>query len=151
MTWDVEKTLDHWFYMVYKKIYGDVTPTLDDIRTEYQMVHLFVDIIFVKKDGLWYKNKLNNILAASVLWFYGVFIGIIVNEPSGKYKYLSYHPFHQKIIFIIFELNITDETVEKCNKEVIDGFNDKNWLGVNIEEFAVDWQKGILIAVMWSV
>ena len=71
-------------FKVYKKIYGGVTSTLDDIQTESQMDHLFVDSIFVKNTGLRYKTKLNHILAASVLRFYDVFIGIIVNEPSGK-------------------------------------------------------------------
>ena len=35
--------------------------------------------------------------------------------------------------------------------EVINGFNHKNWLGVNIEKLAVDPKKGRLIAVVLSV
>ena len=127
-------------FKVYKKIYGGVTSTLDDIQTESQMDHLFVDIIFVKNTGLRLKTKLNNILAASVLRFYDVFIGIIVNEPSGKYRDLSYHPFHQKI-FHPFWTKSSDETFNKWKKKVIDGFNDKNWLGVNIEKTGSGYAK----------
>ena len=85
------------------------------------------------------------------LSIYDAFLGIIGNEPSGKYKDRSNHPFHQNIISILFELNIYDETFEKWKKEVIDVFNDKNWSGVNIEKLAVDPQKGMLKAVVWSV
>ena len=115
------------------------------------MVHFFVNIIFVQKNGLRYKTKLKHILAASVLRFYYVFLGIIVNEPYGRYKDHSHHPFNQNIVSILFELKISDETFEKWKKEAIDGFNDKNWLGVNIENLAVDVQKGMLIAVVLSV
>ena len=116
------KTLAHWFYKVSSDIYGGVTPTLDDIWTESQTVHLFVDSIFFHNTGLHYKTKLKHILAASFLQFYDAFLGIIRSEPSGKYKYPSHHPFQQNIISIIFELNMSD----KRKKEVIDVFNDKN-------------------------
>ena len=107
------------------------------------MVHLFVNSLFVHNTGLWYKTKLKHILAAYVLWFYYSFIGIIGNEPSGKYKDRSHHPFYQKIVSILFELKISAKTFEKRKKDVIYGFNDKNWLGVNIEKLAADVQKGI--------
>ena len=35
--------------------------------------------------------------------------------------------------------------------EVIDDFNDKNWLGVNIEKLSVDPQRGMFVAFMFSV
>ena len=82
-------------------------------------------------------------LAASVLLFYYAFIGIIGNEASGKYKDRSHHPFHQNIVSILFELNISDETFEKWKKEAIDGFNGKNWLAVNVEKLVVDVQNGL--------
>ena len=68
------KTLAHWFYKVSSDIYGGVTTTLDDIRTESHTVHLFVDIIFVHNTDLWYKTKLKHILAASVLLLNRCFI-----------------------------------------------------------------------------
>ena len=88
------KNLSNLFYKVSSEIYGGVPPTLDDIQTESQMVHLFVNSIFVHRTGLRYRKKLKHILAASILQFYDAFIGIIGNEPSGKYKDISHHPFH---------------------------------------------------------
>ena len=73
------KTLSHWFYRVSNDIYSGVPPTLDDVWNESQMVHLFVDSIFVYNNGLCYKTKLNHILAASVLRLYDAFLGIIGN------------------------------------------------------------------------
>ena len=88
-------TLSNWFYKVSSEIYGSVPPTLHDIQTEYQTICLFVDIIFVNNTGLWYRTKLKYILAAFVFRFYVAFLGIIVNEPSGKYKDRSHRTFNQ--------------------------------------------------------
>ena len=145
------KNLAHWFYKVYIDIYGGVPPTPDDIRTESQMVHLFLDSLFVHNTGIQYKTKFNHILAASVLQFYDAFPGIIGNGPYGKYNDRSHNPFHHNIVSVVFELNISGETFDKCKKGVIDGFNNKNWLGVNIEKLAVDLQKCMLVAIVWSV
>ena len=79
------------------------------------MFHLFVDSIFVHNVGLQYKTKLNHILDTYVLQFYDAFLGIIRNEPYGKYKDCSHNPFHQNILSALFELNISDETFEKWN------------------------------------
>ena len=95
------------------------------------MVHLFVNSLIVYNTGIQYK-KLNHVLAASILRFYDAFLGIIGNEPSVKYKNPSHHNFHQKNVSIHFDLKLSDETFDKRKKEVIYGFNDKNWLGVNI-------------------
>ena len=92
------KSLAQWFYKVYSDIYGGVTPNLDDIKTEYQMVHLFANIIYVHNTGIRYKTKFKDILHASVLQFYDAFLGVIVNKPSGKYKDCSHHAFHQKYL-----------------------------------------------------
>ena len=51
------KNLVHWFYKVSSDIYDGVPTTLDDIRTESQMVHLFVDSLFVHNTGLQYKKN----------------------------------------------------------------------------------------------
>ena len=41
-----------WFYKVSSDIYVSVNPTLDYIWTDSQMVHLFVDSLFVQNNGL---------------------------------------------------------------------------------------------------
>ena len=113
------KTISNQFYKAPSEIYGSVPPTLDDIQTESQTIHLFEDVLFVNNTGLWYKKKLKHILAASVFQFYDDFRGIILNEPSGKYKDRSHHPFHQNIVFILFEVSISNESFDKWKKEVI--------------------------------
>ena len=105
------------------------------------MVHLFVDSLFVHNTGIQYKTKFNHILAASVLQFYDAFPGIIGNGPYGKYNDRSHNPFHHNIVSVVFELNISGETFDKCKKVVIDGFNNKNWLGVNIEKIGSGYAK----------
>ena len=106
-----------------------------------EKVQLFVNTIFAHNTGIHYKKKLKHILVASVLIFHDEFLGIIGNEPSGKYKDPINHPFYQKILSIIIELKISDETFEKWNKEVIDGFNGKYWLGVNIYKAGSGYSK----------
>ena len=71
-------TLAHWFYKVSSDIYGDFPPTLDDIWTESQMVHLFVNshVFTTMVSGF---KKLKHVLSAYVIQFYDTFIGIIVN------------------------------------------------------------------------
>ena len=54
-----------------------------------------------------------------------------------------------KMVAFLLKLNFSDKTFDKRNKEVIDSFNNKSWLGVNIEKLAVDLQKGMLISVLW--
>ena len=69
-----------------------------------------------------------------IYWYIG-------NEPYCKYKDPSHHPFHPKILSILFELKISDENIEKWKKEVIDGFKNKNWLGVNIDKVGSGYYK----------
>ena len=56
-----------------------------------------------------------------------------------------------KNISILFEPKYSDETFEKWKKEVIDGFNDRNWMGFNIENLSMDLQKCMFVAVVLSV
>ena len=97
-------TQAHWFYKVPSEIYCGFPPTFDDIQTQYNMVQVFVNSLFIHNTGLHYKKKLNNILSVYVLIFYDEFLGIIGNEPSGKHKDPSNYPFHEKTFSIIFEL-----------------------------------------------
>ena len=76
---------------------------------------------------------MKHILATSVLIFHDAFPGIIVNKTSGKYKGPSNHPLNQRILSIPSEF-FSDQTFEKWKKEVIDSFNEKNWLGINIDK-----------------
>ena len=96
---------------------------------------------FIHNTGIQHSTKLKRILAASVLIFHDAFLGIIVNEPSIKYNDTIHQTFNQTIISVPFEPKISDQTFEKFNKEVIDGFNDKNWLGVNIDKFGSGYSK----------
>ena len=60
--------------------------------------------------------------------------GIIGNEQYGTYKDASHHPFHQKIVSNLSLTKVSDQTFEKWKKGVIGGFNQNNWLGVNIDK-----------------
>ena len=100
------KTLAHCFYNISSEIYDSIPPTLDDIQTESEKVQLFVNYLLVQNTGIHNNTELNHILAASILIFNDEFLGIIVNEPSGKNKDTSHHPFHPKIASILFELKI---------------------------------------------
>ena len=43
------KTLAHWLFKISNDIYGVVPPTLDNIQTEPEKFHLFVESLFVHK------------------------------------------------------------------------------------------------------
>ena len=105
-----EKALANWFYKVFSDIHGSFTQTLDDIWTEYEKVQLFVNSRFIHNTGIQHSTKLKRILAASVLIFHDAFLGIIVNEPSVKYKDTIHQTFHQTIISVPFESNIPNQT-----------------------------------------
>ena len=70
---------------------GAPPPSLDDIKTEPELVTLFVDALFVHRTHITQKTKFKRILAATVLRFHGSFLEIIGNKPSGKYKYPTHH------------------------------------------------------------
>ena len=89
-----EKTLFHWFCEQSNEIHRGVPSTLDNIKTEADLVNLFIELLFVYRTQLTHKTKFKHIVAATVMRFHDVFIVIIGNEPSGKYKYQTYHPFH---------------------------------------------------------
>ena len=55
--------------------------------------------------------------------FHYAFLGMIGNEPSGKYKDPTHHPFIHKSISVIAETQISMETFRKWKDEVIAGFN----------------------------
>ena len=46
------KTLSHWFFNKSNEIHGGVLPTLEDIKTEPDLVNLFVNSLFVHRTQL---------------------------------------------------------------------------------------------------
>ena len=72
------------------------------------------------------------IIADSALIFHELFLGIIGNEPSGKYKDPTHHPYHQKIIPVPEETQFSMDNFRKCQNEFIGGFNENNWWAVEI-------------------
>ena len=92
-------------------------------------------MLFVHRTQLTYKTKCKRIIAATVLRFHEAFLEIIGNEPSGKYKYPTHHPFHHKIISVLAETQISMETFRKWQDEVIGGYNEKYWLTVDVSNF----------------
>ena len=101
-----EKTLSRWFIEVSNEIYVGVPPILDNIQTEPQKVKFSVDSMFVKKIGIIHNTKLKQILDASVKIFHSSLLEIIWNEPSGKYKVPTYHPFNNNIRSFLSDNNI---------------------------------------------
>ena len=101
------KTLSHWFLNISNDIYVVFPPILDNIKTEPYKVKLFVNSLPVQKTEIIHNTKLKRIIYASVLGFHGVFLGIIGNEPSGKYKDPNHHPFYQKIMSSLSETSIS--------------------------------------------
>ena len=109
-------------------------PSLDDIKTEPESVKLFVNALFVHRTHIRQNTKFKNILAATVLRFHGSFIEVIGKEPSVKYNDPTHHHLHHKIMSILSESNISNQTFQKWQDEVIAGFNEKNWLDVAIKK-----------------
>ena len=120
------KTLAHWFFKQSNDIYGGTPPSLYNIKTEPDLVNLFVDALFVHRTHIMDKIMFKCILDATVLRFHGSFFEVIGNEPSGKYKDLTHHYFHHKIISIISDTKISIQTFHKWQDEVIAGYNEKN-------------------------
>ena len=87
-----EKTVAHWFFKQSNEIHRGVLPTLDNIKTEADLVNLFIDLLFVYRTQLTHKTKFKHILAGTVVRFLHVFLIIIDNEPSGKYINQNHHP-----------------------------------------------------------
>ena len=125
-------TIARWYFNMSSDIYSCVPPTIYYIQTESEKVQFFVNVFFFHKTGIQSSKKLKHIPAASVLKPHDAFIGIIKNEPSGKYKDPSHQYFHHKTIYVLSEIYISDQTFKKYKEEVTDGFNAKHWLGVNI-------------------
>ena len=59
---------------------------------------------------------------------------MIGNEPSGKYKAPTDHHFHHIIVAVNADTKISIETFHKWQDEVIAGFNETNWLAVDISK-----------------
>ena len=77
------KTLAQWFFKQYNEIYWGIPPSLDNIKTEPELVNLFDDSLFAHRTQLTHKTKFKRILAATVLRFHGSFLEVIGNEPSA--------------------------------------------------------------------
>ena len=88
-----------------------VPPTLDNIKTEPFLVKTFANYLFAHRTQLTTKTKLKPILDATIMIFHDTFRGIICNEPSGKYKYPTHHLFHDKIISVPEETQISVVTL----------------------------------------
>ena len=90
-----------------------VSPTLEDLKTELDLVYLFVDSLFFHRTQLTHKTKIKHILADNILRFHDAFIIIVGNELSGNYKDPTHYPFHHKIISVLAETQISMETFRK--------------------------------------
>ena len=87
------------------------------------------------------EKKFKRILAATVLRFHGSILEVIGNEPSGKYKDPTHHYFHHRIISILSGTKISIQTFHKWQDEVISGFNENNWLAVDIAKVGQGYAK----------
>ena len=86
------------------------------------------------------------ILASSVLTFHDEYLGMIINEPSGKYKDPSYRHFYQKIISVPSETEVSDKTFQKWKKKLIYALNVKTFWESILTELDVDLPRGMFIA-----
>ena len=127
-------TISRQLFKKLNEIYGSVRTTLDNIKTEPGLVNYFVKSLFVHKTKLTDKTKFKRILSATILIFYDIFLGIIGNYQYGNYKDTTHHIFHQKIISVIAETQISMETFRKWQDEVIAGFNENNQLAVDVSK-----------------
>ena len=126
------KTISHWFFKQSNEIYGGTPPSLYNIKTEPELVNFFVDYLFVQRTHIPHKTKFKRIFDATVLILHDAFLGIIGNEPSGKYKDPTHHHFHHKIISVPADTYISIEIFHKWQNGVISGFNENNWLVVDV-------------------
>ena len=67
-------TLALWLFKQSKEIYGAPPPSLDDIKTEPELVILCVDALFFYITHIRHKTKFKRILAATVQRFHGSFL-----------------------------------------------------------------------------
>ena len=135
------KTLAHWFFKKSNVIYGGLPPTFDNKQTAPDLVNLFAGSLFVYRTQLTYKTKFKRILDATVLIFNNAFLGIIGNEPSGKYKDTTHHTFYHKIISVIIKAQISIKNFRRWQDEVIAGFNKRNWLAVDVSKVGQGYEK----------
>ena len=63
-------TLAHCFFKQSNDIYRGVSPTIDNIKTEPDLVNLFFDLLFVHRTQLTHKTNFKRILADTVLIFH---------------------------------------------------------------------------------
>ena len=142
------KTLAHWLFKQSNEIYGGTPPSLDDIKTEPELVNLIVDALFVHRTHIMDKTEFKRILAATVLRFHGSFFEVIGNEPLGKYKYTTHHHFHHKIIYILSDTRFSIQTFQKWQDEVISGFNEKIGWMLPLRKLVRVLPKGMSIVVL---
>ena len=140
-------TLAHWFFKQSNDIYGGTPPSLDDIKTEPELVNCFVDLLFLYRTNITHKTKFKLILDATVLIFHDEFLGIVGNEPSSRDKDPTQHHFHHKIISVLSDTHISMENLHKKRDEVIAVFNEKNWLAVDVRKLVKVLQKGMSIVI----
>ena len=103
------------------------------------------DSLFFHRTDITHKTNFKRILAATILIFHDAFLGIVANKASGKYKVPTHYPFHHKITPIIPETKMSMETFNRCQDEVIEGFNGVNGLWLTFQKLSKFMQKGILI------
>ena len=65
------KTLAYWLFKKSNEIYGGTPTSLDDIKTELELVNFFVDSLFVHITHITHKTKFKRILAATIMRFHG--------------------------------------------------------------------------------
>ena len=126
------KTLSHWFFKQSNNIYGGVPLHLEDIKTEPDLVKNNFDLLFVHRTQITHKTKFNRMIAATVLKFHEAFLGIIGNEPSGKYKYPTHHHFLQKSFPFFHEHKFQWRPFTNGKMKSLQVLAKDNWLTIDV-------------------
>ena len=71
--------LAHWLFKQSNDIYGGTPPSIDNIKTEPELVNFFVDALFFHRMHITHKTNFKRILAAIVLRFHGLLLEVIGN------------------------------------------------------------------------
>ena len=111
------------------------------------MGNFFVNFLFVHKTQLRQK-KFKRIISADILRFHYAFLGIVGNEPSGKYTDPTHNPFHQNMISVIVVSQTSMETFRKWQYEVIGGFNETIGWQMRLQILSKVLQKGMSIVIV---
>ena len=127
------KVLARWTKKINGEYSGIIPPTTDDIKTNTELVPVFIGHHFIKQPEV--VLEVRKLLVGYILRWHGDFNELLDLDPLNKYKQKNNHPFVERLEKALNDSRVTTTILTAQKKEIMESFNNKSWMAIPLNDF----------------